>query len=141
MAHIPIFDVAAACQKACVADESVDSYVSFPEDWIVSQLGSFPQNLVGLKVEGNSMEPKLQNGDVVLVDRVHHETRLLTEGVSLFRYHENFLIKHLRPQTGCGVEIISSNHNYKQSKIHSTEEEQGEAVIMGTVVWPRFQEA
>ena len=137
IAHIPIFDVAAAAGlEAFVSDEPVESYLAYPEEWIISVLGSYPQNLVGLRVEGDSMTPQLVDGDVVLVDRMRHETRLLTDGVYVFRYGDELLIKHLREHTGGGIEVISYNSDYKTFIINPTEEEQGEAVIIGTVVWP-----
>lgn len=137
IAHIPIFDVAAAAgREGFVSEEPVRDYLPFRETWIATVLGSYPENLVGLRVEGDSMEPKLRSGDVVLVDRVQHEARPLSEGVYLFRYQEDLLIKHLRPQAGGGVEVISYNPKYEPFLIHPAESEAGTAAVLGKVVWP-----
>lgn len=142
VAHIPIYDVrAAAGVESFVSDERVETYVTYDAEWVVAAVGSYPENLVGVKVEGDSMEPKLRDGDVVLVDKVQHESRPVTDDVYLFRYRDDLLVKRLIPQAGGGLEVVSFNPKYKPFLIHPEEAEQGGTGIVGRVVWPRIEEA
>lgn len=49
-------------------DADTDRTYQFRKAWIRNQLGSSPQSLRLLHVEGDSMEPTLKDGDMVLVD-------------------------------------------------------------------------
>ncbi|MFA8441558.1 helix-turn-helix transcriptional regulator [Yoonia sp.] len=72
-ATIPYHDVAASAGPGAVADQHADiqSY-AFRRDWLQRQ-GVAPQNAEMLRVRGDSMAPRIVDGDTLLIDTAHKE--------------------------------------------------------------------
>ncbi|MGJ8606194.1 MAG: S24 family peptidase [Marivita sp.] len=68
-AHIPLHEASlAAGAGAANGDEPIVDYLSFRRDWL-RRIGTAPANAVLARVSGDSMEPTIWAGDMVLVDR------------------------------------------------------------------------
>ena len=73
--HIPRFEVAASAGGgAMVHSEQIVDYLSFRADWVRSALGVSVGDLALISVIGDSMEPSLSEGDVVLLDMTTRST-------------------------------------------------------------------
>ena len=70
------------------------------------------ENLVGLRVMGDSMEPELLDGDVVLVNTYLGSTVALEEDIYVFRLGGELYVKRLRPDGAGGATAISTNPAY-----------------------------
>jgi phage repressor protein C with HTH and peptisase S24 domain len=72
-ATIPYHDVAASAGPGALADQHADiqSY-AFRRDWLQRQ-GVAPQNAEMLRVRGDSMAPRIVDGDTLLIDTAHKE--------------------------------------------------------------------
>ncbi|SOY65627.1 putative phage repressor [Cupriavidus phytorum] len=80
----------------------------FQADYIRG-LGSKPKDLVAVKVDGDSMEPRLFDGDTVIVDRA--DTRVPANGkVFALVYAGELLVKRLLRLPDGGLKVISDNH-------------------------------
>jgi phage repressor protein C with HTH and peptisase S24 domain len=68
-AHIPLHEASlAAGAGAANGAEPIVDYLSFRRDWL-RRIGTAPANAVLARVSGDSMEPTIWAGDMVLVDR------------------------------------------------------------------------
>jgi len=133
--YIPLYDVNAAAGKgALVERESVSDVLAFKRDWIRQELHAQPADLSLIYVEGDSMEPDLRAGDIVLLD--HTDTRARREGVYVIRMDGALLVKQLQRLPGGIVKVISRNAAYEPFtvKMVDVDEPNGFAVI-GRVVW------
>lgn len=130
--HVPLFDVtASAGGGGIVTVEVVEDVVSFKRSWLVDELRVKPEDLALVHVEGESMEPTLRPGDLILVNR---KDRLVRDGVYLVRIDDAVLVKRLQRLPGGRLEVVSDNPAYKPFTVSLADEGASIAVI-GRVIW------
>lgn len=132
---IPLYNGvrAAAGGGAIVEHETPDDALVFKEEWVRIELGARPQDLYLIRVAGDSMEPTLRSGDVILVDR--RATRPDREGVYILRMNEMLLVKRLQALPGGVVRVISDNTAFLPFEIKAADVGGDELAIIGRVVW------
>ncbi|MEW5893341.1 MAG: S24 family peptidase [Pseudomonadota bacterium] len=132
---IPLYNGvrAAAGGGAIVEHETPDDALVFKEEWVRIELGARPQDLYLIRVAGDSMEPTLRSGDVILVDR--RATRPDREGVYILRMNEMLLVKRLQALPGGVVRVISDNTAFSPFEIKAADVGGDELAIIGRVVW------
>jgi len=72
--------------------EQIVDYFKFKKSWL-SKRGLDPMHLTMVEVTGDSMEPLLTSGDVVLVD--HSDTKLKTGQAYVLRIYHELLVKYI----------------------------------------------
>jgi phage repressor protein C with HTH and peptisase S24 domain len=107
LALIPVFDIAAGAGRGSYAGDIVQ-ILGLEKMWLRSEYGA-TDSLEGIRVSGDSMEPTLSNGDVVLVDR---NDSVPKDGVYVLRIEEDLFVKRLSKLPKSQVEIISDNPSY-----------------------------
>ena len=78
----------------------------------MASLGASAESLVGLEVVGDSMQPELLDGDVVLVNTYLERSVQLEPDIYVFRLGEELLIKRLVPDGQGGAVAHSTNLAY-----------------------------
>lgn len=72
-AHIPLHNASlAAGAGAANGSEEVVDYLAFRRDWL-RKIGLSPANAVVARAEGDSMQPSIWHGDLLLIDRSRTE--------------------------------------------------------------------
>lgn len=99
-----------------------------PRAWL-SRMGS-PNEMVFMDVIGNSMEPGIRDGDMVLVDQ--SRTDVSPKAVLAVGYDEAIFIKRLEKRPG-GVVMISDNPDY--APVALAGDEMNSFRVIGKVVW------
>ncbi len=133
--QIPLYDVRAGAGRGKVVEsEHIVDALAFKEDWIRQELRASPADLRLINVSGDSMEPDLRAGDIILID--HTDTRASREGIYVIRMDGALLVKQLQRLPGGTVKVISRNQAYEPFTVPvaSLEEANGFAII-GRVVW------
>lgn len=131
--YIPLLDVAAQAGAGRVVEtEAVVDVLAFKEDWIRQELRKSPDDLRLIYVDGDSMEPDLRSGDIVLVD--HTDTSARRDGVYVMRMDGALLVKQLQRLPGGGIKAVSRNASYEPFTITQSDLQNGFAII-GRVVW------
>lgn len=133
-ALVPLYDVhASAGHGAVVMEEQVTDSLAFKRDWIYNELHANPSDLYLIYVDGESMEPTLRPGDVILVDRRSAET-VPRDGIYVLRMDDSLLVKRLQRLPGRQVKVTSDNPAYEpfQLNLDATGED---LAIIGRVVW------
>ncbi|MDX8389185.1 MAG: S24 family peptidase, partial [Mariprofundaceae bacterium] len=93
---IPLYDVhAAAWHGAVVESENIVDMLSFKREWLERELHAQPVDLYLIHVDGESMEPTLRPGDVILVDR-RAADQLPRDGIYVMRMENTLLVKRLQ---------------------------------------------
>ena len=122
----PRYEVlAAAGAGATVDNEIVKGHLGFTKKWLRDQRLMTDQ-LAVIEVQGDSMEPTLRNGDIVLLDMQPPELR--DGDIYTLRREDELLVKRLRRQ-GENWLIVSDNITYPVEPLGSS------AQIVGRVVW------
>jgi phage repressor protein C with HTH and peptisase S24 domain len=132
---IPLYDIRASAGHGAV-NEPVSTAAAdalmFKEDWIRFELGATPANLFLVRVSGDSMEPTLRAGDVILIDR--SASRPDREGIYLMRMGEMLLVKRLQALPGGRIRVTSDNAAFEPWMLEADKQSE-EVQIYGRVVW------
>lgn len=132
-AEIPLYEVTAAAGGGAVVEaERVVDFLHFKRDWIRHELHASPADLYLINVDGESMEPTLRPGDVILVD--HRDQKQARDGIYVLRLDGALLVKRLQKLPGGIIEVTSDNPAYKPFKINADQVGDDFAII-GRVVW------
>jgi phage repressor protein C with HTH and peptisase S24 domain len=100
----------------------------FREEWIRKSLQVDPQNLVMVDVSGDSMEPTLNNGEAILVDRSKRE--LKHDGIYVFQTNSELFVKRIMRQMDGKILVVSDNKKYESYVLDVTATN-----VFGRVVW------
>lgn len=132
-AAVPLYNgvTAAAGHGALPDTETADDALIFKEHWIRSELNARPSDLFLIRVSGDSMEPTLRAGDVILID--HRMQRPDREGIYIIRMDGMLLVKRVQALPGGVLQITSDNPAFSPWQLRQAEME-GVAII-GRVVW------
>ena len=125
---IPMVSGKISAGGGLVPDIAVELRIAFRKDWI--QRHGDPQNMSLIHVSGDSMEPTLYSGDIVLVD--HNRNYIDPQGgIYAVAMNDIIMIKRVQVDyTSKRVYIISDNPKYKPLEANSEQ-----VVINGKVIW------
>lgn len=125
--EVPRLDLGASAGPGALGDgERVFDGFRFSRRWLREQ-GLDGARLSAIRVEGDSMEPLLRDGDEILVDLSERPFR---DGVHVVRIDDNLLVKRVA-QTGPGrFALLSQNLAYPPLEVEADSIE-----IIGRVVW------
>ena len=116
MVAIPLLAaVASAGDGAVVLGEETIDFIHFNEAWLRENYRVNPRMLALLPTVGESMEPTIRAGEMVLVDR--SATRP-TDGIYVVRLEGDLLVKRLQRLPGNQIEVSSDNPLYKSFTVH-----------------------
>ena len=100
---------ASAGGGAEVFDEAYET-ITLDEKIMHNIVGMGNTELEAIHVDGESMEPTLQDGSIVFVDRT--QTNINKDGVFIASTTAGLFIKRIRQRADGMVELISDNKNY-----------------------------
>lgn len=90
--------------------------MAFRRDWIDTHLHTIRGGLFLMAARGNSMEPRILNGDILLVDS--NQTKIRTGDVYVWTYGEGenheVIVKRAKRRSENGEEIIELNSENKE---------------------------
>lgn len=127
-ALVPLYDVrVSAGHGAFNGTENVLTQLAFTRYWL-NKLGLHAAHLVAVRVDGDSMEPTIRSGDVLLIDRAQTHPR---DGAIYVMRREDWLVaKRLQLLAGGRVRVISDNQTYPPEEVEPAALE-----ILGRAVW------
>ena len=132
---VPLYDNIRAAAGAGAHNSQIelaDDAMMFKADWIRLELGSRPENLCLIKVSGDSMEPTLRAGDVILIDR--SAGRPDREGIYVLRLEDALLVKRLQLVPGGSIKVTSDNAAFEPWTINRSSPP-ADLTIVGRVIW------
>lgn len=111
---VDVFDleVAAGHGRKPLDEEPVGQW-PLPADWVAQKFGDSAQLKIA-RVAGDSQEPELNNGDLVIFDTATRGK--LREGMHVVRIDDTLLVKRIQLE-GRTVRLISANKLYDDIKI------------------------
>jgi phage repressor protein C with HTH and peptisase S24 domain len=124
---VPRLDLGASAGPGRVADgEAAFDTFRFSRRWLAEQ-GLERAQLSALRVEGDSMEPLLNNGDEILVDC---SPRPFRDGIHVVRLGDTLMVKRVASAGPGRVALLSQNFAYPPVDVVAEE-----VAIIGRVVW------
>jgi phage repressor protein C with HTH and peptisase S24 domain len=111
-----------------VPDDSVDVQAAFRKDFI-KRKGGKPENMSLIKVAGDSMEPTLLAGDLVLVD--HGRNAVAPQGgIYAIVLEDEILIKRVQLVFPDKILVLSDNRQYPTQELA-----RDQVRVNGKVIW------
>lgn len=117
---------ASAGPGALALDELPVGAFRFSARWLREQ-GLDPAYLSAIRVEGDSMESTLRDGDEILVDRT---VRPLRDGIHVVRIGDALMVKRLDLASPGKIALVSDNPAYRTIELPPEEVQ-----VIGRVVW------
>lgn len=126
-AEVPRLDLGAAAGAGRVpGGEAAFDTFRFSRRWLEEQ-GLARADLSAIRVEGDSMEPLLNDGDEILVDRA---PRAFRDGIHVVRLGDTLMVKRVASAGPGRLALLSQNLAYPPVEVAAEEIE-----IIGRVVW------
>lgn len=125
--EVPRLDIGASAGPGLLPgkEQAFDAF-SFSRRWLTEQ-GLQNARLSAITVEGDSMEPLLNDGDEILVDR---SSLTFRDGVHVVRLGETLMVKRVASAGGGRYSLLSQNLAYPPVQV-----EEADIEIIGRVVW------
>lgn len=125
--EVPRLDIGASAGPGSIpADEAAFDAFRFSRRWLKEQ-GLDGARLSAITVEGDSMEPLLNNGDEILVDMTARDFR---DGIHVVRLDDTLMVKRVANAGAGRVSLLSQNLAYPPVGVRAEDVE-----IIGRVVW------
>lgn len=121
------FGLGAAIMDSEIVEHQVEP-LQFPRDWLRQITTSPPSQLYWTRGVGNSMEPAISDGDVILIDRSKNGSTF-GDLYWAIAYGNTGMIKRLRPMPDGSVKILSDNPSVPPEVAYD-----GELHIFGRVI-------
>lgn len=130
-AKIPRYQVdASAGHGVTVEDEAVSGHYAFNRKWLTRR-NLNPKNLAVISVRGDSMEPRLRDGDLIVLDR--SQTEIADGRAFVLRLGTDLVVKYIQRLGASRISLLSANTFYPPREI-DLDKIDGEAEIIGRVV-------
>ena len=127
---VPKLAVGASAGAGALAEgEALAGKVGFDEAWL-RKLGVEPRNVSLIRVEGDSMQPVLNDGDDIMVDK-GAALKPLRDGVHVIRIDGGLMVKRLARAPGGRLSVLSDNPAYPSWP----DRDPAEVQVVGRVVW------
>lgn len=129
---VPRYDIrASAGHGAVVHSEQVVDHLAFREEWVRNALGVGEKDLALITVKGDSMEPTLSNGDLILIDT--HRQAIGENSIYVIRYDGELLVKRAQRRLDGTIVIKSDNSAYEPEIVEP--KQVPKLGVIGRVVW------
>lgn len=109
---IPVMDVeASAGNGSPVEHEGVADLMSLNEVWLRQTFHVTPNSVTILPVKGDSMEPTIRSGELVLIEKIDPSGRP-GDGIYIVRLDGSVAVKRLQSLPGGVIRVSSDNKNF-----------------------------
>lgn len=139
-AHIPLHETLLAAGAGADQGEEVIDRIAFRRDWL-TKIGVAPSSARLARVKGDSMEPTLIEGDMVLIDTSAAEPRVFKREQRDRRHSQIFAfadgsgarVKRIERPEPDQIMLLSDNTQYLPELVHGSD--LADLKIIGRVVW------
>lgn len=129
---VPRYNVEASAGPGALADEeNILDHMAFQEGWVRRTLRADPHKLALISAVGDSMEPTIRAGDLLLIDTGVNE--VIDDAIYIIAMDGHLVVKRLQRFFGGAVAVKSDNPTYVEQTL--TSDEAGYATIAGRVRW------
>lgn len=129
---IPRYDLSASAgHGALVPGEQIADYLAFKAEWVRNTLGIAQKDLALIGVKGDSMQPTLTDGDLVLIDT--SRTIVEDSGIYAINLAEALMVKRVQRHLNGSLTVSSDNAKYAPERVQAKD---GKLFrVVGRVVW------
>lgn len=131
--RIPFYNVEASAGAGLIPIENQDTNetVALPPGIVGIHGHDAARNWCAIQAKGDSMEPTIRNGALLIIDRSDQQVR---EGIYVVRHGEVLLVKRTQPRENQILRLQSDNRQYEPEDIDLKDSSQS-FHILGRVIW------
>jgi len=122
---------AAAAGAGSLEPDHTVEFLAFRHDWLRTSFNLHPLDVQLIRAVGDSMEPGIQDGDLLLVDTTH--TGFTEFGIYVFEAQGERLVKRVQRKFDGTLFVISDNTVYQPEII--SQAVAAEITVIGKVIW------
>lgn len=130
-ARIPLYNIeASAGNGSALENEEVKAGMAFRTEWLQSK-GLQKDHLAIITAKGDSMEPSIKNGDILLINCI--DTKVGEDAIYVIRHNGHLFAKRVQRMFTGELYIKSDNQAYTTQVIAA--DKATDLNIIGRVVW------
>jgi SOS-response transcriptional repressor LexA len=130
--QIPKYDIGVSAGPGAFIDAACEpEMISVDLKWLRQELNVNPAEMSMIYVRGDSMQPTIMDGDMLLVSSQVEQIR---DGIYISRYDGLLQVKRLQRQPKGVIRVSSDNSAYDPFSV-SLQDEGADFAIVGRVVW------
>ena len=122
---------ASAGGGSLVEAEKIEQHLTLSREWLARE-GIASNDLIGIYAQGDSMEPTVQDGDSLLIDRTKNIIGS-DGGIYVINYEGELFVKRVQKLLDGRIAVTSDNKNHMSIEISKHDLER--LKIIGRVVW------
>ena len=128
---LPKVAEAAAAGSGKPVDDGATEFMGFRHDWLRATFQLAPQDIILETAVGDSMEPAIADGDLLLVDTTARIVRSF--GIYVIEMRAERLVKRVQRRLDGSLILISDNSRYYPETI--SPEAVADVQVVGRVIW------
>jgi phage repressor protein C with HTH and peptisase S24 domain len=128
---LPSYAVSASAGAGRQPLNTATHFIGFRHDWLHANFGLEPSDVQLESVVGDSMEPHIHDGDILLVNTTDQTFR--NHGIYVIVVRNERLVKRVQRRFDGSLTLISDNQKYQAEHIPSNLAE--EITVVGQVIW------
>ena len=126
------FNVQASAGRGSLVDnEQIVEALAFSEDWLRTRIKRPVEKLLVIEARGDSMEPSIRDGDLLLLDVSSQE--ISSSAIHVIEVEGELLVKRLERRLNGSILVHSDNPRYAPQEL--TKADRAGLRIIGQVVW------
>lgn len=131
--RIPFYPVEASAGPGLVPLEEIDEryILTLPPGVITHAVSTTPASLIAIQAKGDSMEPTIRNGSMLVVNRADSQPR---EGIYAVSRGDALLVKRTQPRENQILRLKSDNAKYEDEDIDLKNPTEPFRIV-GRVIW------
>lgn len=130
---VPRYDVhGSAGNGSVIHSEQIVDHLAFRAEWVRNALGVAQKDLALISVKGDSMEPTLSNGDLILVDTSARHVE--DSAIYVLNSPKGLFVKRLQHKLSGEVVVKSDNAAQYEPEVYDPDAAALLSVV-GRVVW------
>ena len=130
--RIPRYDITASAGAGSLVDrEMIVDHLAFRADWVRQNLAAAPDDLALISAQGDSMEPTIRSGDLLLVNTSIDQFR--DDAIYVLRIVDQLVVKRVQRFLAGAVVVRSDNPAYVEETLSA--EDIDNVAVAGRVVW------
>lgn len=130
-ALVPYYGVEASAGSGRLVDQELKiSDMAFRTDWLVAR-GLKPSHCALIKARGDSMEPTINDGDLLLVDTLANSIK--DDSIYIVQADHHLVVKRIQQALDGSLIIISDNNRYENQTISADQVDK--VKVVGRVRW------
>lgn len=129
---VPRYEIAAAAGFGGFAnDEEPVAFLAFRTDWLRGAADIRPDQAALISATGDSMDPTIRSGDLLLVDM--GVTQIMDDAIYVVSLSDRLMVKRIQRFHDGSIAICSDNPSYADDRL--TREETENLTVAGRVRW------